>query len=74
MLLSPVNTRWRACTKEVPSRAGHDRDAASIGVGGAGAVERGKRVNTDRFSRIFDVLDALAGQPEGMRLTEISQA
>lgn len=31
-------------------------------------------MNTDRFSRIFDVLDALAGQPEGMRLTEISQA
>ncbi|MGW4393568.1 helix-turn-helix domain-containing protein, partial [Streptomyces sp. NPDC004685] len=31
-------------------------------------------MNTDRFSRIFDVLDALAGQPEGMSLTEISQA
>ncbi|MFF1257570.1 helix-turn-helix domain-containing protein [Streptomyces sp. NPDC058321] len=31
-------------------------------------------MNTDRSSRTFDVLEALAGQPEGMSLTEISQA
>ncbi|MFE7422234.1 helix-turn-helix domain-containing protein [Rhodococcus sp. NPDC057529] len=28
----------------------------------------------DRFLRTFDVLDALADAPEGMRLTELSQA
>jgi DNA-binding IclR family transcriptional regulator len=31
-------------------------------------------VNTERFSRIFDVLDLLVASPEGLRLTEVSQA
>lgn len=31
-------------------------------------------MNPQRFSRIFDVLDTLVGEPEGLRLTEISQA
>lgn len=31
-------------------------------------------MNADRFSRIFDVLDLLAAEPNGLRLTEISQS
>ena len=31
-------------------------------------------MNPERFARIFDVLDILVSQPQGMRLTDVSQA